>query len=401
MTVHSHISKFSHALLALLLATGLCCAQQGAAAEVPWDDSLPPGTPAHVTRALEQSSRHGEYVDIALPGGAKLNAWVVYPERKDKAGVVLVIHDIRGMSDWIRAVGDKLAQDGFIAVVPDFLSGKGEGGGGTAAAGREVGQLIPQLAADEVVARLDAAMAYGATLPASNGKTGVIGFCWGGTQSFGYALANKKLAAAVVYYGSVPGASDTAVPEDKVALIMAPVLGLYAGDDARINATLPPTIAAMAKHGKSYEHHTFAGAGHGFLHRQDGAGGKNLAASQQAWPLTLTFLRQHLAAAGQAVAGQDQRPRATDPGLEAKVRELLDLTGAGQLGKQVMDGMLAQFQQMPGLSDGFVAAFHEQAKPEELVDRIVPIYTEHLDAATIDAALAFYKTEHGRKLLAV
>lgn len=285
---------FGAALVAFSCLAGLARAQEGAAAEVPWDDALPPGTSAHVERALAESSRHGEWVDIEMQGGGKLNTWVVYPERKGKAGVVLVIHDIRGMSDWIRAVGDQLAQDGFIAIVPDFLSGKGPGGGGTAALGREVGQAIRALSGDEVAARLDAAMAYGNTLPAANGKTSVLGFCWGGTQSFGYALVQTKLAAAVVYYGSVPGATATSVPDDKIAAIVAPVLGLYAGNDARINTTLPPTLAAMLQRDKVYELHTFEGAGHGFLHRQDGAGGANLTAARHAWALTLGFLRRHL-----------------------------------------------------------------------------------------------------------
>jgi carboxymethylenebutenolidase len=282
------------AALAASVLTAAALAQDPAAVEMPWDDALPPGTQAHVERALAETPRHGEWVDIALSDGTKLNTWVVYPERKDKAGVVLVIHDIRGMSDWIRAVGDQLAQDGFIAVVPDFLSGKGEGGGGTASFGREVGQAIRKLTGEEMSSRLDAAMAYGRKLPASNGKTGVVGFCWGGTQSFGYALAQAQLHAAVVYYGNVPDSTADSVPDERIAKIGAKVLGLYGGNDARINATLPPTIASMIKHDKTYEFHTFEGAGHGFLHRQDGAGGANLTASRLAWPLTLAFLRRHL-----------------------------------------------------------------------------------------------------------
>jgi len=282
---------FAAALLSLPL---LARAEQPAPIDIPWDDSLPPSTPAHVERALNESSRHGEWVDIALPDGTPLNTWVVYPERADKAGVVLVIHDIRGMSDWARGVADQLAQDGFIAIAPDFLSGKGPNGGGSASLGNQVGQTIRQLTHDEVVGRLNAAMAYGQKLPASNGKTGVMGFCWGGSQSFGYALAQPQLDAAVVFYGNVPGSSAESVPEDQMAKIGAPVLGLYAGNDARINATLPPTIAAMMKLNKTYEFHTFEGAGHGFTGRQDGAGGANLNATQHAWPLALTFLRRHL-----------------------------------------------------------------------------------------------------------
>lgn len=285
-------SLLSVCLIAALAAAGP--AQRPEPIEVPWNDALPPGTDAHVARALDESSRHGEWVDIALADGGKLNSWVVYPERQDKAGVVLVIHDIRGMGDWIRAVADQLAQDGFVAIAPDFLSGKGPDGGGTASLGREVGQTIRQLSEAEVVARLDAAKAYGEKLPASNGKTAVLGYCWGGTQSFTYALAQPKLDGAVVFYGSVPGATADSVPEERIAAVEAPVLGLYGGNDARINATLPPTIAAMMRHGKTYEFHTFEGAGHGFTRRQDGAGGANLTAVQHAWPLALGFLRRHL-----------------------------------------------------------------------------------------------------------
>ncbi len=261
---------------------------------VPWNDRVPPGTAEHVTRALAESSRHGEWVDITMADGTALNTFVVYPERKDKAGVMLVIHDIRGMSDWARALGDQLAQDGFIAIVPDFLSGKGPEGGGTASLGSAVGQTIRTLTDADVAARLNAAMEYGRKLPASNGRTGVVGFCWGGARSFGYAMAQPALHAAVVYYGEAPGSTALVAPEAQMANIKAPVLGLYAGNDARINATLPPTIEAMQRLGKSYETHTFEGAGHGFLGSQAGAGGANLKAAEQAWPLTIAFLNKHL-----------------------------------------------------------------------------------------------------------
>src|SRR3954449_12522857 len=148
--------------------------------EAPWNDAIPAGTAEHAARALKESPRHGEWADIKMADGTVLKSWVVYPERSTKSGVVLVIHDIRGMADITRAVGDQLAQDGFIAIVPDFLSGKGPNGGGSDSLGSGVNQAIMSLAPADVVARLDAAMEYGKGLPASNGKTGVIGFCWGG-----------------------------------------------------------------------------------------------------------------------------------------------------------------------------------------------------------------------------
>jgi carboxymethylenebutenolidase len=260
--------------------------------EVPWNDALPPGTAEHAARALKESSRHGEWADIKMPDGV-LKAWVVYPERSQKAGVVLVIHDIRGMSDMARAMGDQLAQDGFIAVVPDFLSGKGPNGGGTESLGAEAGKTIQSLTPAHVVARLNAAMDYGKKLPSSSGKTGVIGFCWGGARSFGFAAAQPALNAAVVYYGDAPGSADN-TQETTLANVKAPVLGLYAGNDARINATLPPTEAAMKKLGKSYELHTYEGAGHGFMFSQAGAGGANLKAAQESWPVVLQFFRKNL-----------------------------------------------------------------------------------------------------------
>jgi carboxymethylenebutenolidase len=280
-------------------ARGAAAGRQGAPGiDVPWNDALPPGTADHATRALQESSRHGEWVDIKLPAGGALRSWVTYPERSTKAAVVLVIHDIRGMSDIARAMGDQLSQDGFIAIVPDFLSGRGPNGGGTESLGNNVGQAIMALTPDVVNAGLDAAMAYGKSLPSSNGKTAVIGFCWGGARSFGYAAAQPGLAAAVVYYGEAPGAATAAATEQTVAgalsKLQAPVLGLYAGNDNRIDSTIPVTQAAMKRLGKSYDVHVFEGAGHGFMFAQAGANGANLKAARDSWPLVLQFYRSHL-----------------------------------------------------------------------------------------------------------
>lgn len=261
--------------------------------DVPWNDAIPPGTPEHATRALKESSRHGEWVDIKMADGKLLNSWVVYPERPDKAGVVLVIFDINGMRDLARAMGDQLAQDGFIAIVPDFLSGMGPNGGGSESLGTGVGQAIRTLTDADVNARLNAAMDYGKKLPSSNGKTGVIGFCWGGARSFAYAAAQPNLNAAVVYYGEAPGSADHTM-ETTLANLKAPVLGMYAGNDARIGATVPETQEVMKKLGKRYDVHTFDGAGHGFMFAQAGAAGANLKAAEQSWPMVLSFFRTEL-----------------------------------------------------------------------------------------------------------
>jgi carboxymethylenebutenolidase len=258
------------------------------AAPLPRDERLPPSE-EQAKAALEKSPRHGEYVDIKLPaGGAPIRTWVVYPERKEKAGVVIVIHEIFGLSDWIRGVADQLARAGFIAVAPDLISGLGPGGGGTesAASRDDVVKLIRGLAPEDATARLNAVRDYAVKLPAANGKSATIGFCWGGARSFAYAAAQPGLNAAVVYYGTSPEAAD-------LAKIKAPVLGLYGGDDARVNATVGPADAEMKKLGKSYEANTYEGAGHGFLRNQAGREA-NLKATQQAWPRTVVFLKEHL-----------------------------------------------------------------------------------------------------------
>ena len=258
------------------------------ASTAPRDPNLPAGE-ADARAALEKSPRHGEFVDVRMASGGPVKTWIVYPERKDKAGVVIVIHEIFGLSDWIRGVADQLARDGFIAVAPDLISGHGPGGGGTDSAGSrdDVVKLIRELTPEEVTTRLNAIREWAIKLPAANGKSATIGFCWGGGKSFSYAASQPGLNAAVVYYGTAPEAAD-------LAKIKAPVLGLYGGDDARVDATIPPAEAEMKKLGKTYEPHLYEGAGHGFLRAQNDREGANLKATRQAWPRTIAFLREQL-----------------------------------------------------------------------------------------------------------
>jgi carboxymethylenebutenolidase len=253
------------------------------------EGKLPPGE-ADAKARLEKSPRHGEFVDIEVPGGkVPMRSYVVYPEKKEKAPVVIVIHEIFGLSDWIRGVADQLAADGFIAIAPDMLSGLGPNGGGTeSVSGRdEVTKLVRGLKPDDVITKLNATRDYGMKLPAANGKTATIGFCWGGKQSFAYAVAQPELNAAIVYYGTSPeNAGD-------YAKIKAPVLGLYGSDDARVNATIDPAKAATKEAGKSYTPHIYDGAGHGFLRQQDGRSGANMKATEQAWPETVKFIKEN------------------------------------------------------------------------------------------------------------
>ena len=240
--------------------------------------------------ALDASPRHGEWVDVQVPNRDQpIRSYVVYPERKEKAPSVIVIHEIYGLTDWIRAVADRLAAEGFIAIAPDLLSGKGPDAGGTDSLGSrdDVVRAIRGLTPGEVRAGLDAVRHYTVSLPAASGSVASMGFCWGGSTSFRYATDNASLGAAVVYYGSAPAAEE-------LASISAPVLGLYGGDDARVNATIEATQSEMQRLELTYGVHIYEGAGHGFLRAQGGREGANLAAAGQAWPTTLEFLRAHL-----------------------------------------------------------------------------------------------------------
>jgi carboxymethylenebutenolidase len=269
-----------------VLATALAAmgAASPSAAQTPPDE---PGAPAR----LNSSPRHGEWVDVALPGSTTpIRTWVVYPERRDNAPVVIVIQEIYGLSDWIRGVADQLAADGFIAVAPDFLSGMGPGGGGTAAYATrdDVVAGVRTLTPDESMRRLDAVFAYAKTIPSASGSIGVVGYCWGGGTSFAYAVHQPELDAAVVYYGTSPSAPEA------YREINAPVLGLYGEDDQRVNATIQPARDAMGPLAKTYEVEIYPGAGHGFLRAQADREGANMRATQQAWPRTVAFFREHL-----------------------------------------------------------------------------------------------------------
>ena len=251
--------------------------------------ALPP-TEATAQARLNHSPRHGEWVAIPLPGSnVPVSTWVMYPERAGPAPVVLVIHEIFGLTDWVRGVADQFATEGFIAVAPDLLSGMGPNDGGTASLGERdnVVATIRILEPDERARRLDAVRAYALEMPAASGRIGSVGFCWGGTSSFAYVASQPQLDAAVVYYGTSPETPD------EFARITAPVLGHYGEDDERVNATIPRAEAGMAG-GPAFEPHIYPGAGHGFLRAQDARAGANLRAAEQAWPLTLAFFREHL-----------------------------------------------------------------------------------------------------------
>jgi carboxymethylenebutenolidase len=241
---------------------------------------------------LAKSPRHGEFVTVAEANGRKLQVWVVYPQVKTKVPVVVLIHEIFGLSDWAQEMADELAGAGYIVVEPDLLSGlgptaaataapaapgapmdhdhMGQGGAGAAYVAAEPGgtsafpdrnavvRAVSSLPDAQVMADLDAVADYGKKLPSADGKLYVAGFCWGGGKSFLFATHRGDLSGAFVFYGPPP-------PADAMKNITAPVYGFYAGNDARISATIPQTVADMKAVGKIYEPVTYDGAGHGFM----------------------------------------------------------------------------------------------------------------------------------------
>jgi carboxymethylenebutenolidase len=212
---------------------------------------------------LDQSPRHQEWVTVTQ-GTRKVQCFVVYPEVKDKAPVVLVIHEIFGLSDWARSLADELAAAGYIAIAPDLLSGLAPGGGGTSEFSGQsaITKAVSMLPADQVTADLNAVADYARQLPAASNQLMVAGFCWGGGKSFSFATNRHDLKAAFVFYGVAPK------PEDQ-ARITCPVYGFYAGNDGRISLTVPQTAEAMKQAGKAYEPVIYDGAGHGFMRAGD------------------------------------------------------------------------------------------------------------------------------------
>ena len=237
---------------------------------------------------LEKSPRHGEWVKITTADSRVVNAFIVYPEVKEPATSIIVIHEIFGLTDWIRLVGDRLAAEGFVAICPDLLSGMGPEGGGTESfeSGDDVRRAIRELPAAQVASDLDAVQKYVRELPSTNEKVAVSGFCWGGGQTFNYAVHSDTIAAGFVFYGRA------AAPED-IPKISAPIYGFYGESDNRINATIDATKAAADAANVTYEPVIYEDVGHAFLRRGmgDEADAANKTATKAAWERWVSLLQ--------------------------------------------------------------------------------------------------------------
>lgn len=298
----------------LLLAFGACTAQRvtpGAATvdehaghEMPAaevrgpavaesDDAAPQGTriapgAADAAARLQASSRHAEWAMIPTAAGSKdsIAAFVVYPEQRANAPVVVVVHEIFGLSTWVRSVADQLAADGFIAIAPDLLSLERGGATTDSLPYDQARTLIRNVTPDKMNAMVAAVGQYGMSLPSALKKYGVVGYCWGGSASFNHAVFNAPgMSASVVYYGSAPTAEN-------IAKVRIPVLGLYGENDQRVNATIPVADSTMKAIGGTFVSRIYTGAGHGFLRQQDNPA--NAEASKQAWPETVAWFKKYL-----------------------------------------------------------------------------------------------------------
>ena len=249
--------------------------------------AIAPGA-AEAAARLQSSPRHAEWAMIATAPGSKdsIAAWVVYPEVKRNAPVVVVIHEIFGLTGWVRGVADQLAADGYIAIAPDLLSVERGGATTDSLAWDTARNLIRNVTPEKMNAMVAAVGRYGMALPAAAKMYGVVGYCWGGTASFNHAVFNAPgMKAAVVYYGSSPAAAE-------IAKVKVPVLGLYGENDQRVNATIPMADSTMRAIKGTFVSKVYPGAGHGFLRAQDQTA--NRAASLEAWPETIGWFKKYL-----------------------------------------------------------------------------------------------------------
>jgi carboxymethylenebutenolidase len=219
---------------------------------------------------------------VEVPAGDRVvHSFVAYPEDAGNALSVIVIHENRGLTDWVRSFADQLAEAGYLAIAPDLLSGFDADHSLTSdfqdsdAARGALYQLDP----DQVTRDLQAVQRYIASVPSSNGKTVVVGFCWGGAQSFRLATNTEGLSAALVFYGSPPEDAE------RIMAITAPVYGFYGENDQRINATIEATAEQMEAHGKTYAYEIYDGAGHAYMRSGDDPNGspENRQARDDSW----------------------------------------------------------------------------------------------------------------------
>ncbi len=246
-----------------------------------------PASSAMAAATMKLTPRHGEWVDIPV-GKARLHTWISYPDGNARVPVVLVLSDEAGMwDDFPRGIADQLAQDGFIGVVPDFVSGMGpKGGNWDSFDSLNLAVVAAQkLSIKDALDLAKGAQDYALKLPRANGKSATLGFSFGGDVSFAAAALMPGLSAAIVFDG------NTAPDAATMAKIAAPVL--YFGGDLndRDVALVASASPAMEKLGKSFEYHIWAITTGQFV--QIGQPANDTQANLASWPIAMKFLKDH------------------------------------------------------------------------------------------------------------
>lgn len=299
-SANDHMSMMSQADMAAPAANP-AQAQGGAQGHA----GLPASANAAAAR-IAASPRHAEWVEIPWGPDASdsLMAWVVYPvTSRLHTPVVVVVHEIFGLSTWARAVADQVAADGFIAIAPDLVS-RARGGPSTEElSGDSARKIIRGVSAAERNMGITAAARYAMSLPSAAQRYAVIGFCWGGSTTWGYAINGgiAGFSGGVAFYGT-PYVTGGRLDGDSLAKIHVPVMLLSGAKDARIGALMPAIDSSMHALGKDYFGRNYEGAIHGFMRAQDDPRQQrdtaeeqaNLAAAQDAWPRTVAFLKKQL-----------------------------------------------------------------------------------------------------------
>jgi carboxymethylenebutenolidase len=238
---------------------------------------------------LENSPRHHEWVEISA-GDKTLKGFLVYPETSEKAKTVIVIHENRGLTTWVRNFADQLAEKGFIAFAPDLLSDFSEEYEQTLdfPSSDDARNAIYKLDEKLVTSYLNNSFNYLEKLPAGNGEVAVVGFCWGGSQSFRYATNNQDLSEALVFYGTGP---KEAIDYAKIEV---PVYGFYGGNDQRVNATIEASKEAMKEYQLIYDVQIYEGAGHAYMRAGDDPNGDkaNIEARNKSWDRLVRILEK-------------------------------------------------------------------------------------------------------------
>jgi len=286
---HSDMPAMPH-MLGMPANTPKLAAQAGAPAQAEYPmgkrDDLPAGLMT-AKSTLAHTTIRTEWVFIPLESGAKLRTRISYPQKPGKAPVLIMMHHAPGMDDWSESIADQLSREGFIAVLPDLLSGMGPNGGNydSFPSPDEALKVGIKVMAEESMRRYKAAWEYAMKLPEASGKSASIGFCSGGGNSFRFAGEVPQEDAAVVFYGAP-------IPDESVmAKVKAPVIAFAGTDDIRVSQDTQAADAKMKKLGKSYEFHIYQHATHGFMEYQQVGG--NPEATKDAWPRAMAFLKKY------------------------------------------------------------------------------------------------------------